>query len=149
VLQRTFNLNISTRASGAGDRGPDQEVEFSMVDQVDFAGIDAYVKRHGLQDASMAEQRRAKKLNINGLKGEEADGGGQRESELEKAAREADGQAAGAEDEGDEDEEDDENFDPGSEGESEGSGTSDEEDGEGGGEAEMGSVDEEGELETI
>ena len=73
----------------------------------------------------MAEQRRAKKLNVNGIKGgkgEDAEpeaGGG----ELEKAAREA-------EDLEDEDEEDDENFNPGSEGESEGSGSSDEEDGE-------------------
>ena len=119
VLQRTFNLNIAARA--ASDAEP-QEFEFSMIDQADFAGIDDYVKRHELQDASMAEQRRAKKLNINGVKGEEVkqDGVDPEEGELEKATREAED----LEDE----EEDDENFDPGSEGESEGSGSDSEED---------------------
>lgn len=113
-----------------------------MIDQADFAGIDAYIKRHRLQDASMAEERRAKKLNINGVKGELEAEDGEQESELQKAAREAEVRE-GEEDE--EDEEDDVNFDPGSEGESEGSGTSDEEeeDEEGGGGGEGGD-DEEG-----
>ena len=114
VLQRTFNLNITTRTSDA-DEGKD--FEFSMIDQADFVGIDAYVKMHGLNDASMAEQRRAKKANINGLKGEDGGkgaGDGEDETELEKAQREMED----AEDE----EEDD--YDPGSEGESEGSGSS-------------------------
>ena len=81
----------------------------------------------------MAEQRRAKKLNINGPKqtnGEAAADGNSGEEEvgeLEKAAREV------QEMEDDEDGEDDENFDPGSEGESEGSGSSSEEE-DGGGE---------------
>ena len=119
VLQRTFNLNIAARI--AADAEP-QEFEFSMIDQADFAGIDEYVRRHELQDASMAEQRRAKKLNINGVKGDgvKEEGIDQEEGELQKAAREAED----LEDE----EEDDENFDPGSEGESEGSGSSSEED---------------------
>lgn len=83
-----------------------------MIDQADFVGIDTYIKRHGLQDASMAEQRRARKLNINGTKeGENAEDG---EGELEKAQREA-------QDVEDEEEEEDENFDPGSESENEGS----------------------------
>ena len=117
VLQRTFNLNITSRSSA--DAEP-QEFEFSMIDQADFAGIDGYVKRHGLQDASMAEQRRAKKLNVNGVKAEEGNQeDGEGEGELEKAARVA-------QDLEDEDEEDDENFDPGSEGESEGEGSSSE-----------------------
>ena len=124
VLQRTFNLNINAR--GSSSKSEPQEYEFSMIDQAEFANIDAYVKRHQLQDASMAEQRRAKKLNVNGVKGEkdgqdQADGPG----ELEKAAQEA-GHL-----EDDDEEEDDENFDPGSEGESEGSGTSDEEEDDG------------------
>lgn len=122
VLQRTFNLNISARGSGSSDEP--QEFEFSMVDQADFAGIDAYIKRHGLQDASMAEQRRAKKYNINGIKSEADQDDEAEPGELQKAVLEA-GNAAQNDDEGDE--EDDENFDPGSEGESEGSGTSDEE----------------------
>ena len=118
VLQRTFNLNVAARA--ATDADP-QEFEFSMIDQADFAGIDDYVRRHELQDASMAEQRRAKKLNVNGLKAGEAEQEDvNEEGELEKATREAED----LEDE----EEDDENFDPGSEGESEGSGSSSEED---------------------
>ena len=45
--------------------GDKQDIEFSMLDQADFAGIDEYVKRHDLNDASMAADRRAKKLNIN------------------------------------------------------------------------------------
>lgn len=94
-----------------------------MVDQADFAGIDAYIKRHRLQDASMAEKRRAKKLNVNGVKGADPEPEDQ-EGHLEKATREA-------EDLEDEEEEEDENFDPGSEGASEGSGSSSEGEGEG------------------
>ncbi|KAL8645945.1 MAG: hypothetical protein Q9210_006423, partial [Variospora velana] len=86
VLQRTFNLNITTSSSpfsSSSSKPPsspnttDAEIEFSMIDQADFAGIDAYVRRHHLQDASMAEQRRAKKLNVNGIKGaaDDDDGG--------------------------------------------------------------------------
>lgn len=128
ILQRTFNLNVaifpnSSSQSSSTEQEP-KEYEFSMIDQADFAGIDAYVRRHGLQDASMAEQRRAKRLNINGVgKGKgDRDGGedgedGDGEGELAKAAREV-------EEMDDEDEEEDENFDPGSEGESEGSGES-------------------------
>ncbi|MCJ1473117.1 hypothetical protein MMC13_001768 [Lambiella insularis] len=129
VLQRTFNLNITTQTTLDPLNTQTQEFEFSMIDQADFAGIDAYIKRHRLQDASMAEERRAKKLNINGVKSEKdaTSGDGERESELEKATREVEGKGEAGDDDG-EDEEDDENFDPGSEGESEGSGTSDEED---------------------
>ena len=132
VLQRTFNLNVAIRPSNEASI---QEFEFSMIDQADFAGIDAYVKKHGLQDASMAEQRRAKKLNINGTEGETtSEGDGEREGELEKATREA-------EDLEDEEEEEDENFDPGSEGESEGSGSSSEEEDDGGGQGHNGGTD--------
>lgn len=120
VLQRTFNLNISARGSATNSQP--QEYEFSMIDQGEFAGIDDYIKRHQLQDASMAEQRRAKRLNVNGVKsgdgGEDEDDG---PGELQKAAQEV------GDMEDDDEEEEDENFDPGSEGESEGSGTSDEE----------------------
>ena len=101
-----------------------------MLDQADFPSIDAYIRRHDLHDSSMAEQRRAKKLNINPTKepnGHPAAGDGV--GELEKAAREV--QEMEEEEEEEEDEEEDENFDPGSEGESEGSGSSDEEEGEG------------------
>lgn len=120
VLQRTFNLSITSRNS----LDDTIEFDFSMVDQADFGGIDAYVKRHRLQDASMAEQRRAKILNINGVKNEDdEDEKENEEGDLEKARREL-------EDAEDAEEDDDENFDPGSEGESEGSGSSSEEEGE-------------------
>jgi len=36
-----------------------------MIDQFDYAGIDAYVKRHGLHDASLAASRKAKVYNVN------------------------------------------------------------------------------------
>lgn len=126
VLQRTFNLNIVTRPAATPGAAETQEFELSMIDQADHAGIDAYVKRHGLQDASLAEARRAKKYNVSGVKGGEdgagANGQQVEESELQKAQREL-------EDQEDEEEED---YDPGSDGDSDGSGTSSEdEDGEG------------------
>ncbi|KAL4914035.1 hypothetical protein BDW62DRAFT_150221 [Aspergillus aurantiobrunneus] len=117
VLQRTFNLNVVARANGSDET---QEFEFSMIDQADFSGIDTYIKTHGLQDASLAEARRAKRYNINGAKTEEnaeADAEGAEESELQKAQREL-------EDQEDEEEED---YDPGSDGDSGGSGSSSEE----------------------
>lgn len=133
VLQRTFNVNIAFHPTDEADV---QEFEFSMIDQADFAGIDAYVKRHGLHDASMAEQRRAKKLNVNGIKRAPEGDDEAEEGELDEARREAED----LEDE----EEEDENFDPGSEGESEGSGSSsgDDED-QGGGASEADLVEEE------
>jgi hypothetical protein len=133
VLQRTFNLNIevdmSTATSGTVS-DETEEFEFSMLDQEDFGGIDTFVKRHGLQDKSMAEQRKAKRLNVNVVKDEDGNVIGNEEvGELERAANEAEQQAVDDEDEEEED------YDPGSEGESEGSGTSDEseDEGEGGG----------------
>ncbi|KAL8996417.1 MAG: hypothetical protein Q9169_004065 [Polycauliona sp. 2 TL-2023] len=148
VLQRTFNLNINVSTSAPSSSGNNDssgtvethEIEFSMIDQADFGGIDAYIKRHNLQDASMAELRRAQKYNVNGMgknEGSEgaAEGDGQEEGELQKAQREA-------EDVEDEDEEEDENFDPGTEGESEGSGSGSEEEEEEGG----GNVDSDGNL---
>jgi hypothetical protein len=122
VLRNTFNLVINTQT---------QEIEFGMLDQADYSGINEYVQKHGLQDASLAAVRRAKKLNVNksknkengnGAAAAEADDGDEEESELQKAEREL-------EDAEDEEEED---YDPGSEGESEGSG-SDSEDEDGGG----------------
>lgn len=107
-----------------------------MIDQADYSGIDGYIKGHGLQDASLAETRRARRYNVNGGKAEksgEAPAGGavEEESELQKAHREL-------EDREDEEEED---YDPGSEGESEGSGSSSDEESQG--EEEDGLVEEE------
>ena len=114
VLQRTFNLNISVQLP---DQGKIKESEFCMIDQADFAGIDAYIKRHGLHDASLAESRKAKKLNINGVTRVGDTGAAEEageESELHKAQQDIED----AEDE----EEDD--YNPGSEGSSDGSGES-------------------------
>ena len=36
-----------------------------MIDQSDYAGIDTYVKRHNLHDASLAASRKAKMYNVN------------------------------------------------------------------------------------
>lgn len=47
------------------DQSEAKEIEFSMLDQEDFAGIDIYIKKHSLNDASMAAQRRAKAYNVN------------------------------------------------------------------------------------
>ncbi|KXT07824.1 hypothetical protein AC579_7084 [Pseudocercospora musae] len=63
VLQRTFNLVIS--ATTTTTTTTSEEVEFSMLDQADFAGIDEYIRRHQLNDASMAAARRAKEYNVN------------------------------------------------------------------------------------
>lgn len=123
VLQRTFNLSIAARATGSDEI---QEYELSMIDQADFAGIDGYIKGHGLQDASLAEARRAKRYNVNVGKAEKggdasAQGAVEEESELQKAHREL-------EDREDEEEED---YDPGSEEDSDGSGSSSQEESQG------------------
>ncbi|KAH6639428.1 hypothetical protein C7974DRAFT_304418 [Boeremia exigua] len=124
VLRNTFNLVITTQT---------QEIEFSMLDQENFAGINEYVQKHGLQDASMAAARRAKKLNVNPPADKGKQNGAvvadaqveEEESELQKAERELQDQ--------EDDEEEDDDFDPGSEGESEGEGSeSEDEGGEGG-----------------
>jgi hypothetical protein len=94
-----------------------------MIDQAQFAGIDAYVKRHELQDASMAEARKAKRHTVNMRRAGEPALAENREEpgELQKAEQQI-------QDEEDEEEDElEEDYDPGSEGESEGSGTSSEE----------------------
>ncbi|KAH8730321.1 hypothetical protein GQ44DRAFT_645575 [Phaeosphaeriaceae sp. PMI808] len=121
VLRNTFNLVITIQT---------QEIEFGMLDQADYSGINDYVQKHGLQDASLAAARRAKKLNVNKTKSKEnsanggaaavADDAEEEEGELQKAERELQEQ----------EDEEEEDYDPGSEGESEGSGSdSDDEDG--------------------
>ena len=120
ILQRTFNLNIMARPMTSDET---QEIEFSMIDQADFAGIDGYIKKHGLQDASLADTRRAKVYNVNGAKNDssaeanpDGAGGEAHESELQKAERELD----------DQEDEDEEDYDPGSDDDSDGSGSSSE-----------------------
>lgn len=143
VLQRTFNLSVEVDTSsteGGAVEESSEEFEFSMLDQQDFDGISEYVKRYGLADKSMAEQRKAKLHNVNAVKDEDGNVIGNAEAgELEKAAAEAEQAAM------DEEDEDEEDYDPGSEGESEGSGTSSEEesgDEDGGGQADDGDEEE-------
>jgi hypothetical protein len=133
VLQRTFNMVVEVFTEEGGDPEATAEIEFSMLDQQDYGGInETYVVRKGLQDRSMADQRKAKIELAENVKGrkkgaaaegadgaaadEDATGGGL--TELQRAEQEL-------EDEEDEDEED---YDPGSEGDSEGSGSSSDED---------------------
>ncbi|KAG8164386.1 hypothetical protein KVR01_006304 [Diaporthe batatas] len=148
VLQRTFNMVVEVDVShapqveqqqqakngGADDeeRPLTEEIEFAMIDQEDYGTIDeTYVRRHGLNNRSMAEGRKAKRQ----LR-ENARGGDEEASGAAAAAAAANGgeQQLGenltqlallGEDE--DDEEDEEDYDPGSEGESEGEGSSSEE----------------------
>jgi len=110
-----------------------------MLDQEDFGGIDTYIKRHGLQDGSLAANRKAKKEGANVVKDKDGNVIGNVEAgELERARLEAEGGEGGATggEEFDEEDEEEEDYDPGSEGESEGSGSSSEgedgDDGDGG-----------------
>lgn len=118
ITKRTFNLNIHIHpgkdAGGDGEKGG-EEVEFAMIDQADYTGIDGYVRKHRLNDASMAEMRRAVVYNVNKPKGEsgDAEGGAAEDagdeeptvSDLQKALEQA------------EDEEEGEDYDPDREGE--------------------------------
>lgn len=132
VLQRTFNLVIAARESEEADV---TEVEFSMLDQADFAGIDEYIKRHGLNDASMAADRRAKAYNVNKDKkaaeanGDASAGGADEVSELQKAEQalqdeedeeEEDYEASGGESDGEGEYSDDEEDEYGDAGDEEG-----------------------------
>ncbi|EXV04531.1 histone chaperone Rttp106-like protein [Metarhizium robertsii] len=125
ILQITFNMVVETFS---GDGEPNEELEFGMLDQQDYGGIDDYVKRNRLQDRSMAEQRKAKLQlaeNRGPKKGSDEAEGGNAEggTELEKAQLEAEQQLQ------DDEDEDEEDYDPGSEGDSEGSGDSSDENG--------------------
>jgi hypothetical protein len=130
VLQRTFNIVVEVFTNEGGDAEATEEVEFAMLDQEDYGGINEnYVARKGLQDRSMADQRKAKKElaeNSKGKKGANGDANGDVEddgmTELERAGLEAEQQMQ------DDEDEDEEDYDPGSEGDSEGSGLSSDDD---------------------
>ncbi|KAK4160253.1 putative chaperone protein [Cladorrhinum sp. PSN259] len=133
VLQRTFNIVVELDVNEG--EGYEKEIEFGMLDQEDYGGIDEnYVRRHGLADRSMAEQRKAKRqLAENGKKGAGAgagagaDGEGETNgdaetkednggmTELEKAQFEEEQRLQDEEDELEED------YDPGSDDNSDGS----------------------------
>ncbi|OQO02429.1 hypothetical protein B0A48_11956 [Cryoendolithus antarcticus] len=142
VLQRTFNLVITARESSVdGEEGEAKANEFSMIDQADFAGIEAYIKRHELSDASMAKERRAKVHNVNKPKGENGEAHEEQNGESELAKAEAELQDA-------EDEEEEDYNPSGGESEGEGEESGDEEGGAAdGGEEEEEMYDEEEEEE--
>ena len=123
ITKRTFNLSIHVSA----DRGG-AELEFIMIDQEEYAGIDAYIKKNRLNDASMAEARRAKKVNVNGKGDEDDEDGGNLQKALE-----------------DLEDEEEEDYVPGAANDEDDSGSddsSDDDDEEGGDDDNMGSDDE-------
>lgn len=148
VLQRTFNIMVEVDVSHAppqqeqpknGPAGTEweeearpttEEIEFSMIDQEDYATIDeSYVRRHGLNNRSMAEGRKAKRQLRENAKADAADAAdashgtnANGESLGENLTQLALAEQLLGEDE--DDEEDEEDYDPGSEGESEGEGSS-------------------------
>ncbi|KAI2642344.1 hypothetical protein GGS21DRAFT_487201 [Xylaria nigripes] len=132
VLQRTFNMVVEVFSEGEAE-GATEEIEFAMLDQDDYNGINEnYVVRHKLQDRSLADQRRAKRELVEntrvqkGAEEGEQDGhngvGGDDVTELQRAQQEAEQKLQDEEDENEED------YDPGSDGDSDGSGTTSEED---------------------
>lgn len=128
VLQRTFNMVVEILPKEGDDEEATEEVEFSMLDQEDYGGINEnYVMRKGLQDRSMADQRKAKKELAENGKGKKGDA----ENGDEDAGAEAGvslAELAKGDMWGDDDEEDEEDYDPGTEGESEGSGSDSDDD---------------------
>ena len=147
IVQRTFSMNIGVRAAENENGETDgndtaEEIELGMIDQVDFEGIDAYVKKHGLNDASLAESRKAKKYNVNAARGDVGENGGladrgdedANETELDRA-RKLEKELQDAEDEEEED-----FVDSGGESDGSGSDSEEEEEGEGEGEEDGGEV---------
>ncbi|KAG6023711.1 hypothetical protein E4U19_004186 [Claviceps sp. Clav32 group G5] len=130
ILQITFNMVVEVFSK---DDEPNEEFEFGMLDQQDYGSINDFVQRNGLQDRSMAEQRKAKlqlaenRASKKGSDGAEPDDDGaandDNQTELEKAQLEAEQQLQ------DDEDEDEEDYDPGSDGgDSDGSGESSEDD---------------------
>lgn len=68
ITQRTFDLTLTIKPGSqilgtAGFRtskeGENDTVQFSMIEQSEYGGIEAYTKRLGINDQSMAEERKA------------------------------------------------------------------------------------------
>ncbi|KAI0513097.1 hypothetical protein F5B22DRAFT_612255 [Xylaria bambusicola] len=133
VLQRTFNMVVEIFTGEGGDEEATEEIEFAMLDQEDYNGINEdYITRHKLQDRSLADQRKAKRELIENTKGKKGSGeeaedgngavGEDGMTELQRAQLEAEQQLQ------DEEDEDEEDYDPGSDEDSDGSGTSSDDD---------------------
>ncbi|RMD40614.1 hypothetical protein DV735_g4519, partial [Chaetothyriales sp. CBS 134920] len=86
-VSRTFGLAITYSEEGKDS----EEIEFDQIDNTEHGGINEYIQKHGIQDGSFSESRKAKLLSKdkagqpsrNGADGEEADDDGR--TELEKA----------------------------------------------------------------
>ncbi|KAI0425345.1 hypothetical protein F5Y09DRAFT_103064 [Xylaria sp. FL1042] len=157
VLQRTFNMAVEIFTGEGGDEEATEEIEFAMLDQEDYNGINEdYITRHKLQDRSLADQRKAKRELIENTKGKKGGGEGEQDehgsvgedgmTELQRAQLEAEQQLQ------DEEDEDEEDYDPGSDEDSDGSGTSsddddEDEDDDGGDDDDAGDDDSKGEAE--
>ncbi|KAK5629233.1 hypothetical protein RRF57_004948 [Xylaria bambusicola] len=133
VLQRTFNIVVEIFTGEGGDEEATEEIEFAMLDQEDYNGINEdYIARHKLQDRSLADQRKAKRELIENTKGKKGSGEGEENgngavgedgmTELQRAQLEAEQQLQ------DEEDEDEEDYDPGSDEDEDGSGTSSDDD---------------------
>ncbi|KAI1360065.1 hypothetical protein F5Y08DRAFT_318087, partial [Xylaria arbuscula] len=129
VLQRTFNMVVEIFTGEGGDEEATEEIEFGMLDQEDYNGINEdYITRHKLQDRSLADQRKAKRELIENSKGKKGSAEGEEDgngdvgddgmTELQRAQMEAEQQLQ------DDEDEDEEDYDPGSDDDSDGSGTS-------------------------
>ncbi|RKF63075.1 Histone chaperone [Erysiphe neolycopersici] len=121
VLSRTFNLNIEILKEDTEDES--NEIEFTMLDQEDFDNIKRYISRHGLQDRSMADKRKAKMINVAATRDKNGKISGIDVSGPKNAGEMVPENQAMLDDDDDE-----EDYDPGSEGQSEGSGSSSDED---------------------
>ncbi|KAH8168347.1 histone chaperone [Sarocladium implicatum] len=130
ILQITFNMVVEVFPAD-GDESANEELEFGMLDQQDYGGIDDYVKDNRLQDRSMAEQRKGKlqlaenKAAKKGAEDGGADGAANGDdglTELERAQKDLEQQAQ------DEEDEDEEDYDPGSDDDTDGCGSSSEDD---------------------
>jgi hypothetical protein len=88
ITQRTFDLTLSLKSGSqilgsAGFRttkeGDNDTVQFSMIEQSEYGGIEGYTKKLGVNDHSMAEERKApvptskKDQDDSNAKGEEGD----------------------------------------------------------------------------
>lgn len=80
ILQRTFNLTVTTTTTRR-ETGPPEgssssdtvDIEFSMIDIAEHDRVDKYVRKYGLNDASLSESRKARMTNTNPAKPLEKD----------------------------------------------------------------------------
>ncbi|CEG72705.1 hypothetical protein RMATCC62417_08216 [Rhizopus microsporus] len=68
ITQRTFDLVLTLKKEShvygspgfrATKEGEDESIQFSMISQEEYGPIDAYIKKAGIDDQSMSEERKA------------------------------------------------------------------------------------------